>query len=321
MSRLASLAWAALGGGTVAAALLASGQLNAPAEHGAEVAKTAEHEALDPLPAERAQAGITVKPLQAASVASPQRGFARSVDVAALAAIDADYEAARVAASASRAEWRRLQALYTADQSASLRSVEAARAQALGDGLRADAALRRVGLEFGAGLTRLGAGGVQRLVADVASGRAALLRIDIAGAVLIAGQRVDVGDGDETTSVTVLGPAATADPRLQTPGVLAIVRGAAAQRLPVGRIVPASVAGGTVKNGVLIPRSAIVRWQGARWVYRQTASGFERVALQDGERVEAGWLVTQGLSVGDRVAVTGAGSLLAAERGGEAEAE
>jgi hypothetical protein len=70
-----------------------------------------------------------------------------------------------------------------------------------------------------------------------------------------------------------------------------------------------------------VPRAAIVRWQGARWVYRQAGSRFERVELVGGEPTEAGWLVTDGLSVGDKIAVAGAGSLLAVERGGEAEDE
>lgn len=321
MNRFAPLGWTALGGGVVAAVLFAAGVLPGPSAEPASEAPAPATEGITLEPAERAWAGVQVATLQAASVTTEQHGYARGIDVGALAAIDAESQMARATASASGAEAARLQSLYAADQSASLRSVEAARAQAASDRIRIDLARRRVGLEYGAGLARLGPGGVHALVSEVANGNAALVRIDIPGAFLTVGQSVRVGGDEGASMVRILGPAAAADAKLQTAGALAIVRGPLAQTMLTGRILPASMAGGAAKSGVVVPRAAIVRWQGARWVYRQAGSGFERVELVGGEPTEAGWLVTEGLSAGDKIAIAGAGSLLAVERGGEAEVE
>jgi len=322
MSRAAPLGWLALGGGLLAAALFATGSLQRGSVE-PEVAAPAAAEA-DPLalsPADRARTGVRIAALQSSTITSERRGFARAVDVGPLAAIDAERQSAAAAFAASGAELRRLQTLYAADQSASLRSVEAARAQASADRVRLELAARRTGLEFGPGLTRLGTNGLRSLIADVANGRAVLVRIDITGAALVPGQSVRIGEDGAGLRATVLGTTATADAKLQTSGALAIVRGAGASALSVGRIVPASVAGGAQKSGVLVPRSAIVRWHGARWVFRQKDAGFERVELVGGEASTDGWLVIEGLVPGDRIAVEGAGSLLAIEHGGEAEEE
>lgn len=316
MSRLAPLGWAALGGGGVAAVLFATGALT-PQSADAPVAAEAEAAKLAPDTPEAVKAGVKVAPLVSASTASERKGFARALDISPLAVIDGEIRAARAAAGASAAEAARLRSLYAADQSASLRSLQAVQAQASADRIRVEVAQRRVAIEYGPGLARIGTG----IVGEVASGRAALVRIDIAGAPLMPGQSVRIGDAGEATVVRVLGASASADARLQTPGALALVRGPAARGLLAGRIVPAAVAGGKTSTGVLVPRAAIVRWQGARWVYRQHDKGFERVELIDGQPVGDGWLVTQGLAAGDRIAVEGVGSLLAAERSGEAGGE
>ena len=320
MSRFAPVAWAALGAGVLSVALFAGGTLTPPAA-APEAAAPAATEPLALTPDQQKLTGVRVAVLQTLSVATERKGFARALDIGALAAIASERTAAAAALQASQAEVVRLQALYAADQSASLHAVEAARAQAAADRARLALAERRTGLEFGAGLARLGPGGASALIGEVAGGRAALIRIDMPGVPLFAGQPVTIGSEGETAVARILGPASQGDAKLQTPGALAIVRGATAQRLPIGRIVPASVSGGTAKTGVFVPSSAIVRWQGARWVFRQTAKDFERVEVTGGEAVTGGWLVSEGLAAGDRIAVEGAGSLLAAERGGGDETE
>jgi hypothetical protein len=321
MNRFAPLGWTALGGGVLAVALFATGTLPGHVAEPARDVPATKSQGIALEPADRTRAGVQVAALQAASVTTQQHGYARGLDVGALAAIDAESQMAQATASASSAETARLQSLYAADQSASLRAVEAARAQAASDRIRIDVARRRVGLEYGPGLVLLGPGGVHGLVAQIARGNAALVRIDIPGVFLTAGQTVRVGDDQGASMVRILGSAAAADAKLQTAGALAIVRGPLARTMVTGRVSPASVAGGGAKSGVVVPRAAIVRWQGARWVYRQAGSRFERIELVGGEPTEAGWLVTEGLSVGDKIAVAGAGSLLAVERGGEAEDE
>ena len=271
---------------------------------------------------ELARTGVRVAELTALQASAQRTGFARALDVGALAAIDAEVKAAEATAAASRAEAGRLATLASQDQSASQRSVEAARALAQSDNARAQLAARRVGLEFGPGLRRLGRGGVSALVGDVAAGRAALVRIDIAGVTLQPGNIVRIGESDNALSVRVLGPAASADMKLQSAGVLAVVRGIAAQGLLAGRVLPASADGGALQTGVLVPRDAIVRYQGALWIYVQKPDqAFDRVELIDALAIADGWFVSSGLAPGTRVAIAGAGSLMAIERGGETSDE
>ena len=271
---------------------------------------------------QQARAGLRVAVLAAGGAPQIKQGFARGLDVSPLAAINAEIASARAAAVASRAEAGRLVALAAQDQSASTRAVEAARAQAAADAARADLAERRVGLEFGPGLARLDLAARQRLLGEIAAGQAALVRVDVPGAASRSGSRVIIADGGVTAPVSVLGPAASADARLQSAGLLAIVRGPMARSASAGRVLAASLEQSSRETGVIVPRDALVRWRNAVWAYRRTAQGvFVRRELVDARPVESGWFVTTGFSAGDVVAVGGAGTLLAIERGGEQAAE
>jgi catechol 2,3-dioxygenase-like lactoylglutathione lyase family enzyme len=321
MTKVAPLAWAALGAGLcgLAVAGFSMTETKTDTMEAPVAASTPANDTLKPDAAAMAHSDIRVASLVASQTSAQHSGFARTLDVGALAAIDAEAKAADAATNASRAEAARLTTLYAQDQSASRRSVEAAQAQAQGDVARAQLASRRVGLEFGPGLLRLGRGGISALVSDVAAGRAALVRIDIAGATLLPGATVRVGDGDTAIGVRVLGAAASADTKLQSAGVLAIVRGSAAQGLLAGRILPASADSGAGQSGVIVPRDAIVRYQGGLWVYVQKPDKrFDRVEIVGARAVADGWFVTSGLAPGTQVAVAGAGSLMAMERSGEA---
>lgn len=269
-----------------------------------------------------AHAGLQIVTLQSAVAASKRTGFARALDLAALAAINADIQAARAVLAASDAEARRQEALAAQDQSASVRAVELARAQARADRARVTLAQRRTGLEYGSGLSRLESG-LDQFVAQAARGEAALIRLDFQDGAPPAGSAVTISDGNIQLTAHVIGPAIAADPNLQSAGVLAIVRGPAARSLAVGRVMSAAVAGGgPVQTGVVVPRDAIVRTQGGMWVYRVDQDGtFRRVALQDAMAREAGWFVRKGLRPGDRIVSAGATALLGLEAGPPAEDE
>lgn len=325
MSRAHAMGWAALGAGAMALGLMGVNALrtNGDAHQAAAIEgeKPGESAGLAPDKSSLDRMGIKTAMLSAASETATTDGYARGLDAAPLAAILAEIETAQAAAGASRAEAARLAALFRQDVSASRRSVEAAQAQAAADTARVRLAQQRVGLEFGSGLMRLGAGGLQRLVADIANGRSALVRIDVPGIALPAGTRVELGDGATATSVSVLGPAAAADARLQSAGVLAIVSGPVARQIQTGRIIPARVAAGSGVRGVLVPREAILRAQGKLWLYRQDGKRFEKVELIGAQPFGDGWFVREGVKPGDVVVVAGAAGLLAMETGGGAAAE
>lgn len=261
----------------------------------------------------RLRLGIVVAPLAAWSGAQQTGGFAKGLDASALAAIVAEIDSARATATASQAEAARLDALYRNDVSASRRAVEAARAQAAADLARLRLARQRIGLEYGPGLARLGDAALHELVSQIAAGEAALIRIDVPGALLGPGTTVQVHAGDNVANARVLGAAAAADSKLQSAGVLAVVTGPAARQVLAGRVLAVQAASGGSVSGVLVPRDAIVRYQGQMWVFRQEGGKFEREALIDPQQVEAGWLVRGGLKPGETIVTHGGTGLLALE--------
>lgn len=259
--------------------------------------------------ATRARLGIAVTRLEPAGTAVVTNGFARALDIGPLAVIDSEIRSARAAAVASAADAARLRDLAAQDQSASARSVQVAAAQAIADRLRVDLAVRRVALEFGPGLARLGDGQRMALIADVAAGRAALLRIDVPGSAPITGVRV----GDPAVAVTVLGPASAADARVQGLALLAILRGASVREAAAGRQLAAIIGGGGREAGTIVPRAALLRQKGEMFVYVADGDRFERRTLAAARPVADGWFTVGDVKPGDMVVTTGAGTVLAAE--------
>jgi hypothetical protein len=267
--------------------------------------------------ATQSRMGVRVTAIEVTNAPQTVQGFARVMDVGPLAALDAEVGAARAAAAASQAEYRRLAALAAADQAASVRAVEAARAQAEADSARVALASRRIGLEWGAGIARLSAAQRARLLSDIAMGRAALIRVDAPeteqGATRVL---LDTNEAAAPTVAASLGPAAGADPRLQTAGILAIVRGEAAGVLRPGRLIRAEVEIGAALPGVLLPRGALIRSGESLWAYVRTADdAFERREVVGAHAIEQGWFAPSGFAAGEIVVSEGAASLMAAERG------
>lgn len=245
------------------------------------------------------------------------------MDPAPLAGIAADIATAESASAASAREQARLAALVQADAGASQRELEAAKAQAAADRAKLTQACQRPGLEFGAGLDRLGCHAIGELARAAAIGQAALLRIDMPGQILVAGQSVTVDLAPGSARLALLGPASAGDSQLQTAGMLALLRGPMAARAGAGRVLQASMPGGRVQAGVLVPREAIVRVDGGLFVWRpRGADRFERVAIPGAVATEHGWVAPVGpLQVGQPVVVSGAGTLLGLEHAAPVAAE
>ena len=313
MSLSRSLALMAAGAGLAVAGVVAW-QARDAAEHGATPVAT-EAEPAEPLAldaAQRARLGIVTGVLAPAQDQQGRTAFARAVDAGPLAAIDSEILIARAAAAASAADAARLADLARQDQSASARSVQAAVAQATADRARLALAERRVALEFGPGLARLGSAARAALIADIAAGRAALLRIDSPGQADTVG-RVTVGD--PPVPITVLGTAATSDARIQGAAFLGVLRGPGAREAAAGRLLAARIAGGGRETGTILPSAAVVRMAGQLWAYVPKGASFERRALAQARPVDGGWFTTSGVRPGNTVVIKGAGTLLGIENG------
>ena len=75
---------------------------------------------------------------------------------------------------------------------------------------------------------------------------------------------------------------------------------------------------GDAQTGVLVPRNAVVRFNGAAWIYLQTGEeNFSRVEVALGSPLTDGWFVRAGLKSQDKVVIVGAQQLLSEELKGQ----
>jgi hypothetical protein len=266
--------------------------------------------------------GVATAPLAAARRSAAVTGFAKVLDASPLATLDADIVTAAAALAASQAEAARTRSLNAADQTVSKHVAETAAAQARGDAIKLSLLRRRLGLEWGPSIQALSDTRRARLIADLAAGRAALVRIDLAGGPPVgprATADVDLGAGGMARA-TILGPARVADPRLQTAGLLALVSGPQAMRLGVGATATATLATSAAGSGVVVPREALLRTGGQTFAYvRRDAANFERRPVLGAVSDSAGLFVGQGFRPGEQVVVKGAAQLFAAETPAKAE--
>jgi len=265
--------------------------------------------------------GVNVAILEAREIAETAPAIIRVLDPAPLLAIEFERVAAEAAARASHAQAQRLASLAKQDQSASLQSVEAARAQAAADQSRLDLLSGRLRFEWGARFADLAPAARASLLRDLTAGEAVLLKADapqhaegLDGVV-----RVTSAAGVVKTYSESLGLSGVVDPRMQTIGLFVVARDAGSAGLSPGRVLKGGVETSQKIAGVVIPREAVIRVDGAAWAYVQTGgSTFERREIADPEFVEDGWFVTTGFTPKDQLVTAGAGSLLAVERADEA---
>jgi hypothetical protein len=260
--------------------------------------------------------GLATQTLQAASRSASVAGFARVLDPGPLVQLDADIQAAQAAAVASSAEARRARALNASGQALSAKALEAAIAQADADAAKLTLLRRRLNLEWGDGVARLSAGGREGLLADIAAGKAALVRIDTPSGQGLAGLHavtIDLGPLG-VAHARVLGAARTADPHLMSPGLIAEASGPNTASLAIGLATPVKLTASVPITGVVAPQAALLRSQGQTWVYIRTgADTFQREPVQGARPDPMGLFVPQGLKPGQQVVTHGAAALFSAE--------
>jgi hypothetical protein len=269
--------------------------------------------------------GIAITTLKSVAAPTGSPTTARVLDPGSLLQLDSELSAAAASLVASRAEAERTRTLFAQDRTASARAVEAANAQEQADLQRVTGAQRRLALEWGGALAELPTNRRAALLNDLAHARAELIRVELPANTPVPkpGSTIDVrGASDSALTATVLGTLPLADSRLQTRGVLAELKGAAAN-LPIGQMltaeIPAVVA--SAAAGVVLPRSALLRRDSHVWAYVQTApTTFVRREVRNYHPVLAGWFVADGFAGGDRIVASGAAALLGVESPASADA-
>lgn len=275
-----------------------------------------------------AAGNLAVAPVVAASVTQSRSGLATVLPLQtlleqrrALATATAEVRRASIATEVARLEARRLALLHADDRIASTKALEAQQAVAATEGAalasaRAQSALAAAGARqqwgpvIGGWLVR-DAAALQSLF----TGRTVLVQLSGAEIGPSAPRRAELvlADGGRV-NLTVIGPAAQADPKFQAAGFYALAP--ARPGLAPGVSVSVNLPGSTV-SGVAVPDDAIIRSDGRALIYVERRSGvFAPTSITTATRIANGWLATGGLQPGARVVVRGAQLLFSQQQKG-----
>jgi hypothetical protein len=150
--------------------------------------------------------------------------------------------------------------------------------------------------------------------------QSALIRVDLpAGTRLAPAQQAvtvfSLADGSPAVAATCFDRLPTVDPQAQEESLLCVAARDAAQPLIPGEAITAQVPTGAAPlSGVVVPAAAVLRYQGAAWVYVQTATNrFTRTLISLEHPAAGGWLQTEGLTETNHIIVTGAQTVLSHE--------
>jgi hypothetical protein len=259
--------------------------------------------------------GIQVTNPATARMTPEVKGYGRVLDPGPLAALVIDLASAQAARAASSNELARLRTLE-GQGNASARALEAAEATALRDQFAVQSAKDRLALSWGKALADQK--DLPGFIQSLTSLETVLVRIDLPigqDLKLLAGARLLAPSG-LASEAEFLGLAPTVDPQMQGRGFLLRIRSNASRLSPGEAVVGYLKVAGEPLEGVVIPREAVVRTQGAGWVYvsdRDSGKSFTRTEVTLDHPTEAGWFVTQGVAATDRVVVNGAQELLSIE--------
>lgn len=264
--------------------------------------------------AAQARLGLRLATLAAGELPPTTAAVAEVLDPAPLAQAADAVRSAQAAVAASRAEAARTQALLAAQGNASRKALEGAQAQAAVDQARWREARIALRSRWGDRLADMDAQQRDRLIDALVDGRQVLVKAEPLGrpdALLPVRAASLQVPPQANLPAQVLGRLPRSSSGLAAGWLLLA---------PAGSLVPGMVLSaqlhseGAPQRGVLLPRAAIVRWNGLDWAYVATgATRFERRVVKPRAMVAAGWLVGAPFRPGERVVVQGAEALIAVD--------
>lgn len=262
-------------------------------------------------------AAIKVEPPAPAQITPEIKGYGRVVDPAALAGMVGDFTTAQAANESSQAALKRLKTL-SAQNNASEKALQEAEAAAARDQAQAQAARLKLLGTWGEAIANHQ--DLPAFVESLGNMQSALVRVDLpAGETLkwapdkarlltLSGQHIDA---------SFLSAAPAVDPQTQSQGFLFLVQPNSLKLAPGAAVVGYLQEPGEPKAGYAIPASAILRHDGATWIYVQEgATNFVRHTISLEEPMDNGWFVSSGVSTNDKIVVTGAQTVLSQELNG-----
>lgn len=270
---------------------------------------------------------LEIGPLKATQHKPSIAAYGRVIDPSPLAALDGELATAEAALGASRAAEERTRGLFQGGENVARKTMETAMAQLRTDQTHAQALQRKLALEWGESVAELDPAARGKLIDQLVRGEIALLRVDIAAGQAIAetpkAARVAViGREREPFDVVQITPATLVDPKTQTQGYLLHIERPPFALHPGTAVTAWLELPGEPLVGVVIPRSAIVYFGAAAWIYLHTEEEeFERRKIALDHPVAEGIFVTGEFKGDENVVIVGAQMLLAEEQKGAGGSE
>jgi hypothetical protein len=270
----------------------------------------------------QSRAGLKITALEASELKPELKAFGRVLDPAPLAATITTIAAARAQLEASGKEAQRLKTLFNQNQNASARAYETAEAALKRDQIAVQATELAFVTTWGKDIA--GRPDVDQLIHALVSQEASLVRVDVPASEKLddapaAARLTLLSAPDAPFDAEFLGATVSTDPQTLGRGFLFLVKGKA---IAANAAVIAWLSlPGDKRQGVIVPRDAIVRHEAEAFVYVQaTDETFQRFEVALAHPLASGWF-TDGLKPGAKVVTTGAQQLLSEELKGQGGGE
>jgi hypothetical protein len=240
--------------------------------------------------------------------------FGRVMEPAKLLAAVTELETLRTAADASGAEYRRLQTLSQQDNVAA-RALESAKAAAEHDRISVESSQQKLALDWGRQVA--GREDLDSFVKLLTAGGASLVRLGLppgnaSPPFAPSARLVVLSDESRRIEAQFVEALPQVDPQTQERLLLYLVTN---QALPAGAAVTGSLEiPGQALQGVAVPASAVLRYEGKGWVYVQSAENhFRRQEIPLDRPLDNGWFVPGNWPANARIVVTGVETVFSEE--------
>ena len=270
-------------------------------------------------PAAQKEIGVATEMLKPITLPVEVQAYGFILDPAPLSKLNSDLLSTQAALDAADAQYRRTRRLYAEQKNASLRDLQAAQALYLTDQSQLEALEQQLRNDWGAEIAGMEARSRAQLVSALVERSEAIARVTVP-----VGEEIDhapraavivvLGHEEQPLKTRYVYPAPTVVPTLQGQAFLVLITAAQFPIRPGTAVSGRIPISNTSQRGVMVPRSAIVRYAGSEWVYcERDHDRFVRLEIVPIEITEQGYFVTENLAPGMRIVITGAETLLSEE--------
>lgn len=269
-------------------------------------------------PAAQKRSGLSAELLKPVRRRVEARAYGFVLDPGPLSTLNSELATARAALDRSRAQYHRTRHLYAEHRNASQRDLQSAQASYLTDNSRFEALKQQLRDQWGSKIAELSSQARSQLVDALIERHQAIARVTVPIGKPVAddpaiAKVVVLGHERQPLGARAVYSAPTVEQKIQGQSFLLLLATrkflvrpgiAVSAYLPLSR---------QTELGVIVPRSAVLRYAGKDWVYQELSGNrFVRRKIMPAEISEEGYFVTD-LAPGTRVVIAGAQALLSQE--------